>query len=78
MFNAKEVVSAKEVINGKEVCGENERHPRRRKRVLEMKGVEKGNTGHMIPCCLLCDSMQALSSTFEPCAAMYVHRNLAS
>ena len=78
MLNAKEVISAKEVVNTKEVCGENERHPRRRKKVLEIKEGERGNAGHMIPCHLLCDSMQALSSPCEPCAAMYAHQCPAS
>ena len=78
MFNAKEVISAKEVVNAKEVCRENERHPGRRIKVLEMKEGKRGNAGHVIPCHLLCDSMQALSSPCDPCAAMYAHRCPAS
>ena len=45
MFSPKEDISAEEVVNAREVCRENERHPRRRKKVLEMKEGERGNAG---------------------------------
>ena len=52
MFSPKEDISAEEVVNAREVCRENERHPRRRKKVLEMK---EGNVRAPVSGFLLAD-----------------------